>query len=215
VYSNLLKQMNAKLRQDLYRLNVEQEFVNAMVVGVDVCHAGRNSIVGMAATYTPYLTQHFSKVYPQDLHKELIGEERDAKVLNERIDIMSNFTTKALQNYELHNKKLPGRIVVYRDGVGGPAMQKRVLEVELGKMSEAIRSFKSGYAPKILYVFVNKETNTRFFEEIGKNVLNPPEGTVVETDLVEFDEKAKLFDFYMIPHHASIATARPVHYIVA
>ena len=23
------------------------------------------------------------------------------------------------------------------------------------------------------------------------------------------------FDFYMIPHHASIATARPVHYIVA
>ena len=46
-------------------------------------------------------------------------------------------------------------------------------------------------------------------------MLNPPEGTVVETDLVEFDEKAKLFDFYMIPHHASIATARPVHYIVA
>ncbi len=46
-------------------------------------------------------------------------------------------------------------------------------------------------------------------------MLNPPEGTVVETDLVEFDEKAKLFDFYMIPHRASIATARPVHYIVA
>lgn len=64
-------------------------------------------------------------------------------------------------------------------------------------------------------MFVNKETNARFFEEIGKNVLNPPEGTVVETDLVELDEKASLFDFYMIPHHASIATARPVHYIVA
>ena len=46
-------------------------------------------------------------------------------------------------------------------------------------------------------------------------MLNPPEGTVVETDLVELDEKSKQFDFYMIPHHASIATARPVHYIVA
>jgi hypothetical protein len=48
--------MNAKLRQDLYRLTVEKEFTDAMVVGVDVCHAGRNSIVGMAATYSPYLT---------------------------------------------------------------------------------------------------------------------------------------------------------------
>jgi len=48
---------------------------------------------------------------------------------------MSNFATNALKNYELYNKKLPGRIVVYRDGVGGPAMQKRVLEVEMEKMS--------------------------------------------------------------------------------
>jgi hypothetical protein len=48
--------MNAKLRQDLYRLTVEKEFTDTMVVGVDVCHAGRNSIVGMAATYSPYLT---------------------------------------------------------------------------------------------------------------------------------------------------------------
>jgi hypothetical protein len=56
VYSNVLKQMNAKLRKDLYRLTVEKEFTDAMVVGVDVCHAGRNSIVGMAATYSPHLT---------------------------------------------------------------------------------------------------------------------------------------------------------------
>lgn len=63
MYSNLLKQMNAKLRQDLYRLNVEKEFTDCMVMGVDVCHAGRNSIVGLAATYTPALTQHFCKVY--------------------------------------------------------------------------------------------------------------------------------------------------------
>jgi aubergine len=82
-------------------------------------------------------------------------------------------------------------------------------------MTEAIQAFKAGYMPKILYVFVNKETNSRFFETEGKSVLNPPEGTVVDTDLVELDESSEKFDFYMIPHHASIATARPVHYIVA
>lgn len=64
-------------------------------------------------------------------------------------------------------------------------------------------------------MLVNKETNTRFFEQSGKSVVNPPEGTVVETDLVEFNKELNQFDFYMIPHHASIATARPVHYIVA
>ena len=97
----------------------------------------------------------------------MVGEERDTRVLGERIDILSNFMAKALKNYETHNKKLPTRIVVYRDGVGGPAMQKRVLEVELGKMTEAIRNYRTGFAPKILYVFVNKETNARFFEQSG------------------------------------------------
>lgn len=214
VYSNLLKQMNAKLKQDLYRLNFEKEFSDAMVVGVDVCHAGRHSIVGLAATYTPHLTQHFSRVYTHDLHKELIGEQRDERLLDDRISILSRFTEAALKNFEVHNKKLPGRIVVYRDGVGGPSMQEKVLKVELGKMTEALNNYRKGYLPKILYIFVNKETNARFFEQHGTSVLNPPEGTLVDTDLVELDEKANEFDFYMIPHHASIATARPVHYIV-
>ena len=65
---------------------------------------------------------------------------------------------------------------------------------------------------------MNKEINTRFFEKqsAGTTVLNPPAGTVVDSNLVELVEKgAEQFDFYMIPHTASIATARPVHYIVA
>ena len=135
--------------------------------------------------------------------------------MSDRISILSAFTEKALKNYQTHNKCLPDRIVVYRDGVGGPALQKRVLDVELSKMQHAIKNFKDGFDPKILYVLVNKETNTRFFEQSGKSVVNPPEGTVVETDLVEFNKELNQFDFYMIPHHASIATARPVHYIVA
>lgn len=54
--------MNAKIRQDLYRINIPKDFTNTMVVGVDVCHAGRSSIVGLAASYTPYFTQHFTEV---------------------------------------------------------------------------------------------------------------------------------------------------------
>ena len=61
--------------------------------------------------------------------------------MQDRVSILSGFTEKALKNYEVHNKRLPDRIIVYRDGVGGPSMQKRVLEVELGKMTEAIKSY--------------------------------------------------------------------------
>lgn len=48
--------MNAKIRQDLYRINIPKDFTNAMIIGVDVCHAGRDSIIGLAATYTPSFT---------------------------------------------------------------------------------------------------------------------------------------------------------------
>lgn len=122
VYSNLLKQMNAKLKQDLYRLNFEKEFSDCMTVGVDVVNAGRNSIVGLAASYTQQMTQHFSRVFTQDLHRELPFEQREDRLLDDRISIIGRFIELALKNYETHNKKLPGRIVVYRDGVGGPSM---------------------------------------------------------------------------------------------
>jgi hypothetical protein len=75
----VLKKINAKVKQDLYRVLMPTKMQSCMVVGVDVCHAGRRSLVGLAATYTPYFTQHFSKVYPQQLHKELIGKMQDGK----------------------------------------------------------------------------------------------------------------------------------------
>ena len=111
---------------------------NCMVVGVDVCHAGRRSLVGLAATYTPYFTQHFSKVYPQQLHKELIGKMQDGRpitkdyqetvVCKERTQILEAFMKLALENYMKKNKVLPSTIAVYRDGVGGPSMMQKVLD---------------------------------------------------------------------------------------
>ena len=44
-------------------------------------------------------------------------------------------------------------------------------------------------------------------------MLNPGPGTVVDASLVECQEDT-LFDFFMIPHKATVATAQPVHYKV-
>ena len=48
----------------------------------------------------------------------------------------------------------------------------------------------------------------------GNEVLNPGPGTVVDTALV-VNQGDTNFDFFMIPHNATVATAQPVHYIVS
>jgi len=68
---------------------------------------------------------------------------------------------------------------------------------------------------KLLYCLIDKMTTHRLFEKYNgdNHFLNPPPGTVVSTGLVE-NENERIFDFFLIPHKATIATARPVHYQV-
>lgn len=56
VYSNILKQINAKVRQDLYRIQVPKSMEGTMVVGVDIVAAGRSAVIGMTASYTRHMT---------------------------------------------------------------------------------------------------------------------------------------------------------------
>jgi hypothetical protein len=68
VLSNLIKQMNAKSRLDLYRLNVPQ-FKNTMLVGVDLIMAGSSKYIGCSATSNKNLSQCFTKFLKHKLPK--------------------------------------------------------------------------------------------------------------------------------------------------
>ena len=50
--SNVLKQINSKMGGDLYHIKFPEKMDNmkTMLIGLDVCHAGGNSIVGFAAS---------------------------------------------------------------------------------------------------------------------------------------------------------------------
>jgi len=78
---------------------------------------------------------------------------------------------------------------VFRDGVGGPLFQARVIENEgpSGALQQAIKSFAPNYNPKILYVLLNKKVSTRLFEKVNGVVINPAPGTVVDSAIVEND----------------------------
>jgi len=66
---------------------------------------------------------------------------------------------------------------------------------------------------KLLYVLVDKQVNTRFFEVSNSGPVNVAAGTLVDNIVAGRTEPG--FDFYMVPHKATVATALPVHYEVA
>jgi hypothetical protein len=70
VFGNLLKQINAKVRLDLYRLKIP--VANSMVVGVDVVNEGRKSIIGFTASHNKFFSQYFSRIAHQEMHKDII-----------------------------------------------------------------------------------------------------------------------------------------------
>ena len=61
VGSNVLRQINSKLGGDLYNLAFSHDISpNTMLIGIDVCHQGENSIVGFCASINQQLSQYFS-----------------------------------------------------------------------------------------------------------------------------------------------------------
>lgn len=113
VYSNLLKQMNSKLRQDIYRLN-HSALKNTMLIGIDVIMNGRNKLVGCCATVTKTLTQCLTKLYKQEPPKfseqerrELQGSRlkdvQEERITLARIEIIKGFINDAMNAYQQAN----------------------------------------------------------------------------------------------------------------
>lgn len=69
-----------------------------MVVGLDVVNMGANSVVGMTASYNEHLTQFYSEVTLQDLHKDksnMSKREQDELICSERAEILEKFLYNA------------------------------------------------------------------------------------------------------------------------
>jgi len=62
---NILRQINAKLGGDLWRMKFSEEIPEkTMVFGIDVCHKGRQSVIGFVATYDKYLCKYYTQASP-------------------------------------------------------------------------------------------------------------------------------------------------------
>jgi hypothetical protein len=58
--------MNAKFGGDLWRMQFGPEISDqTMLVGIDVCHKGKQSTIGFCATYDPHMCKYYAQASPQ------------------------------------------------------------------------------------------------------------------------------------------------------
>jgi len=199
VFSKIALQMAAKVGCELWHSVVPRSVPpNTMIIGIDICRSlGKRdeNVVGLCATLNSTFTKYWSQVTFQRNNQE-----------------MSVLLTPVLLNvlrqyYKQNNKSKPSYIVLYRDGVK-PSQYHNVIQVEIAKVLDTLKTFDSTWNPKVTIVVVNKHVKARFFTKQKGTIQNLPPGVVVETAVV-----ASHFNFYLTSHHGG-GTLTPTHYNV-
>ncbi|KAF8513192.1 Piwi domain-containing protein [Gautieria morchelliformis] len=210
--ANVALKINAKLGGVNHALDrVSSKWLSSpvtMLVGMDVTHPGPGSakgtpsIAGVVASYDP---DHC--VYPASLRLQ------ESK--KEMIDDLSPMMVERLQLFKEKRKRLPDRIVVFRDGVS-EGQFITVLREEYPKFLDAfgrVGGAGTPYRPKLTIIICGKRHHTRFYpttSESGDHLGNPKPGTVVDRGITAIYE----FDFFLQAHAGLQGQTRPTHYTV-
>nr|AEX87963.1 Otiwi13 [Sterkiella histriomuscorum] len=221
IFSNILKQINAKLSHDLYKIKLPS-LRNTMVIGTNIVNIDHESIIGLCASMNQEISQYYTKTDKHSLPRRekkqsqrLTQDQQESIITEKRSKIICKFIQKSLVSYLEKNKgSLPDQIIIYRDGLGGSSLQEKVKKHEIKEVISTIQAFKQDYDPKIIYCLIDRNTSLRLFYKQNGDVSNPQAGTVLDSTLVE-NQGDQIYDFFMIPHQVQSATAKPVHFKVA
>lgn len=191
-----------------------------MVVGVNAINYKKGMIFSLVATYSKSLSQCFTYIDQVILddsffQRGISKDQQEEEATKRRAAFMENGLKAALENYEKHNGgNRPRTIIVYRDGIGGPSMVDKCYNFEVPHIKGALDDCYGGSGPKLMYCFVDQKINQRFFfKNGGEHFINAGAGTCVDTQIVESTQADK-YDFFLVPHNATVATAIPVHFSV-
>ena len=197
VCSKILLQINSKLSGVTYTAKINDEVKNRrlMIIGVDSSHIkGKRTGVAMVST----VNSSFSNFY----NKETIIKEEKKEQLQ---FCVSGFIEEAIAQYNKINSKLPGGIIIYRQGVS--LQQKDFLESEVNNIKKVCEKNKILY----YYVLVNTKTTYKFFEKDQNKFSNPGEGLLVLDGVTN----RNFFEFYIQPQLVTGGSATPSCFHVA
>lgn len=204
VTQKIALQINCKLGGELW--GVDMPMKNTMICGIDVYHDGKRgqgkSFGAFVSSLNKMATRWYSRVCVQMPGEELMA---GLKVCFDA----------ALKKYHEVNHELPGRIVVFRDGVGDGQLDT-VAQFEVQQLASCFPNFGETYQPNLAVVVVQKRINTRIFAELGGgrgggvHYDNPPPGTIVDHTIT----RKHWYDFFLVSQHVRQGTVTPTHYIV-
>ncbi|KAL2092497.1 hypothetical protein ACEWY4_012295 [Coilia grayii] len=197
IATKIALQMNCKMGGELWSVDIPLK--QLMVVGIDCYHdtsAGKRSIGALVASLNQSMSRWFSKCVLQSRGQEIIDSLKEA-------------LHAALKAWYKHNKCLPSRIIVYRDGVGDGMLQT-VVNYELAQIMQSIKALGQDYSPKLTVVVVKKRICSRFFTSIDGKLTNPPPGTVIDTEVT----RPEWYDFFIVSQAVRMGSVSPTHYNV-
>ncbi|KAI6020149.1 hypothetical protein PISMIDRAFT_93285 [Pisolithus microcarpus 441] len=213
-YANVALKFNMKLGGVNHSLSDPSSVrwlsaMSTMIVGMDVTHPGPGSakgtpsIAAVVASFDNQYAQYPGCLEIQETKKEMITKLKDMMVTR-------------LETFKNRNKgTLPGRVLVYRDGVS-EGQFNIVLGEEYPEILKAFHKYdkpKQPYRPKLTIVICGKRHHTRFYpteESTAAGDGNPRPGTVVDRGVTAVYH----FDFFLQAHGGLQGTTRPTHYYV-
>lgn len=158
---NILLKVNAKLNGKNHEV-IETSYQKfntlsdgVMFVGADVTHPSPDqrdipSVVGVACSYDQVGFRYQCAWRLQNPKQEMIED-------------LENILTEHLKFYQQRNKKLPGKIMYYRDGVSEGQFEE-VLSIEMSAIRKALTKIYGSKEPaKVTFIVVQKRHHTRFF----------------------------------------------------
>ncbi|KAK2460802.1 hypothetical protein APHAL10511_007272 [Amanita phalloides] len=214
-FANVALKINAKLGGVNHKLDKNNNNMTwfaqqpTMLVGIDVTHPGKGTVKGTPsiAAVVANWDAHFVQ-FPASMELQ--------KSKQEMVQALDGMMIERLKLYKGKNKKLPERILIYRDGVS-EGQYHLVMEEEFPKIRAAFESFNTPqkrYQPKLTIVICGKRHHTRFYPTASADAdpkkSNPLPGTVVDRGVTSVYH----FDFFLQAHGGLQGSTKPTHYFV-
>jgi hypothetical protein len=75
--TNIIRQMNSKCGGDLFTMQfpASMDSIKTMLIGIDVCHSGKQSVVGFAASTNKAMSQYYSDYIVQSKGQEIVKDK--------------------------------------------------------------------------------------------------------------------------------------------
>ncbi|XP_078078916.1 piwi-like protein 4 [Mustelus asterias] len=196
IVTKIALQMACKIGGELWMVDIPLK--SLMVVGIDINRdtLRKGTYVGYVASINTTVTKWLSRCIFQPSGVEVA-------------DCLKVCMRGALNKWLEVNHVLPGRIVVYRDGVGDGQLMTLV-DYEVPQILDSFKMVSPDYSPKVTIIVVRKKSTCRFFADVNGMLQNPPIGTVIDNEAT----RPEWYDFFLISQCARQGTVSPTYYNV-